>query len=676
MPRHPHSRYLAALAALLAACATTRSAEEPEAEGPIIDRVRIEGAKQLSEAELKKHILTAESGWLPFSEPHRFDANAWQADLRRLERYYQAQGYYQAKVLEDEVDLSREGHVSLRVRLEEGSPTLLSKVSLLGLEELPPEHRGAVLAASKLRPGEVFEEENWGAAKAAIRSRLRELGYAEAVVEGEATVDVATRKAEVHLEVRPGLRYRFGRIFVATAPNPKVSSARIQEQASEAIKTGEVYSEAALADAQARVFAMGVFGAVKVNRGAPDRQMGTVPVVVDVREAPFHTERLGGGVGVDQTRQEARLVGEYTHRNFFGGLRRYTLRGKVGYSFLPGAVSVFRGDDESKHGASFQLVNEFEQPRLFLPTLSFRSSLELTRGMEPAYDFWGGSLTFGVVWRPRTDLAVFPSFNLDAYRLSTPVPLGGTSKEELFGCELDCVLSYFEQTIELDRRDDKYEPRSGYYLALSLQEGGGPNLPFYLRLLPEARAYLSFGSEKQVTLGGKLKLGTLLTDRPQPTPIVARFFSGGGSSMRGFNTRRLSPLRTTEGGTNLPVGGDGLFESSVELRYNFAGDWVLAAFLDSGFVTSQSFGFGDPGYVPQNLLFAVGLGLRYRTPLGPIRLDLARRLPVGPPLEVNPPPAEKLPGRCFTSGIWGADPGYAGSPEDLCSFHVSIGEAF
>ena len=113
------------------------------------------------------------------------------------------------------------------------------------------------------------------------------------------------------LQVKPGPRYRFGNIFVATDANPQVApAAHHRAGAGRGSRKGDWYSETALAEAQARVFRMGVFGAVKVNRGAPDREAGTVPVVVDVREAPFRSMRLGGGVGLDSARQEGRVLGE------------------------------------------------------------------------------------------------------------------------------------------------------------------------------------------------------------------------------------------------------------------------------------------------------------------------------------------------------------------------------
>jgi translocation and assembly module TamA len=665
----------------LSACATTP--EGPVPEGPIIDELKIQGASKIDDGEIEKKILTTESSGILFlRKERRLDPNAWQADLRRIERLYQTRGYYQARVVEAVVvPSSKPEHVSLRVRVEEGEPTLLAKPVVKGLEGLAEEHRAKALDQVALQEGKIFLESDWQKSKDALRGHVRELGYAEATVEGEVEVDLEQRRALPSIEVKAGPRYKFGQIFVATDSHSQVTPSWIVEQAQSDIKPGAWYSEKALAEAQARVFKMGVFAAVKVTRGAPDREAGVVPIVVDVREAPFHTLRAGGGVGIDQTRNEARLLSEYTHRNFLGGLRRYTLRGRVGYAFIPDLVQSFRGRADAQSGAVFSVLNEFEQPRFLWPTVSFQTSLELSRGLEIGYGYLGGTYKAGVVWRPRSDLAIFPSYNLDVYSLSGNIQLGGRSPAVAFGCDSPCVLSYLEQTIQFDRRDSPIEPRAGYYLAFSVQEGGGPlqGAFTYVRLLPEVRGYFSVGENKDLTFAARTRAGWLLPRGGGASPIVARFFSGGSTAMRGFNSRRLAPQvvvpRVDDDGVligeTIPIGGDSLFEASGEVRYNVWGDLVVAAFSDAGLVSKYRLDFGD-------LQVAVGTGVRYRTPLGPIRLDLAYRLPVGPRLEVDPSPdaAPVQASRgCFGIG-GGTSDNYAGYPEGLCSFHLSIGEAF
>lgn len=183
-------------------------------------------------------------------------------------------------------------------------------------------------------------------------------------------------------------------------------------------------------------------------------------------------------------------------------------------------------------------------------------------------------------------------------------------------------------------------------------------------------------------------MGDLLptSGNAQDSAVVTRFYGGGSQSMRGFNDRRLSPLLESQlppspGNLNppvvtLPIGGNGLIDGSLEVRYALTSNLILAAFYDVGQV---SMGRLDPGDFAQ-LLMAVGFGLRYRTPVGPIRVDFARRLQVGRPPQlflvdsgkIVPKPGYKVDDSCFGLG------GTGGSEvtDNLCVLHISIGEAF
>jgi translocation and assembly module TamA len=175
--------------------------------------------------------------------------------------------------------------------------------------------------------------------------------------------------------------------------------------------------------------------------------------------------------------------------------------------------------------------------------------------------------------------------------------------------------------------------------------------------------------------------------------------SGGAMSMRGYSLRRLSPMVLAQGPSTstsktaplltLPIGGNGLVEGNLEARSNVASRLALAGFADFGTVTRDS--LGPDAF--SSLQWAVGLGLRYLTAVGPIRVDIAYRLPFGRPPPLFDPNGNEItyrrgadgamePGRetganvnksCF--GIGGSS-GATWVKDGLCVFHISIGEAF
>ncbi|MFO0598778.1 MAG: BamA/TamA family outer membrane protein [Myxococcaceae bacterium] len=709
--------FFAACALLGAACATV----PPTPDAKEIDAFDIEGEKQLSESDLKDKLLTTESSWLPgwfpgLGHTEWFDENAWQADLRRIQRVYEANGFYQARVLEDVITEPKPKHVKLLVKLREGEAARVNTLDIVGLEELPKDEQAALIADLPVQTGTIFLEDDWGRTKSLLGSRLRELGFAEASVAGEALVDAEAARVDLTITVVPGIRYKLGNTFVVPYPGARIPAKYIAETSAPDLVPGTPFSEEALSKAQARVLQMGIFAGVRVNRGLPDRKAGTVPIVIDAREAPFHSVRLGGGIGGDLIRQEARAIFEYTNRDLglsrlFSAdnrLDRLTLKAKLGLAFLPNIVDVIRATPLSKWGPTWRAYLEYEVPRVFgQRTVSYQLSADLNRTLDNTYNYDALELKTGLVWRPRIDLSIFPSLNWNGFLLYTPIELRETVPFGAVGCPQFpnvCWVGFAQITTEFDKRDNKLEPKEGYYIALDLVGGlsSTHRINSFLKVTPEARGYVSFGKKKQFTVAARVKAGSLFAPDNE-TPIVVRYFSGG-ANMRGFYQRRLSPLvaipplengvPNVDKGTTLPLGGAGLLEGALELRWQLGDKWVLALFNDWGLVTEQPLFVASN--LGQSLYTAVGLGVRYRTPLGPIRVDLGFRLPfVGGAQKVSNLASSdggavqqvvSTPGCFFGLGsglpisnptsVGPAPAGYAGSPDNLCSAHLSIGEAF
>jgi translocation and assembly module TamA len=689
--------HIVGVAALCLGAALSCSARQRRS-GPLVRDLNIAGNEALSERGIRKKILTEEVPWWPFAKRNAFDPVVWQTDLKRIERLYQSRGYFQAQVVRDQVVPDPPDGVRLTAQVREGKRTFVGAIEVHGLEGLPEDDREAVDGKTSLEVGDPFVEEDWEAETRKLRERLRARGYALAEVLGEAKVDVDTQRAALRIEARPGRRYRFGEIRVSTNGGTAILPSWIWEEVRLAISEGEPYSPAALLEARRRLTAMGVFGAADVTEGKPAEGSDLIPVVVSTREAPFHTLRLGGGLRIDQIRNEARLLTEWINRNFLGGMRRLTARVEVGWAFIPSVTAAFQGEpsEARRNGPILRAFGEFEQPRfLGRPTLRERSLLEVARTMEQAYDVLGARLINGVVWRPSTKLTLYPSYHLETYLLDGAANTGVLTAPLALGCHTtdnECLvwLSYIEEVLTLDHRDSLLEPREGWYASLSLQQGGGPLQGdfTFLRVLPEVRGYLTFGADRALTIAARARAGELLprSGDPDDTAVVTRFYTGGAFSMRGFNERRLSPLllvtpeptsaNPTPSSYSVPVGGNGLVDGSVELRYELSESLIGAAFVDFGQVTRDRLKPGDL----KTMLIAVGVGLRYRTPVGPVRVDVGVRLPVGtlPPLlvqDVNGVITEQPYAQnksCF--GVGGSGGGVVG--DGLCVLHISIGEAF
>lgn len=561
---------------------------------------------------------------------------------------------------------------------------------------MTPRERDKVLHGVGLEVGAVFLEDRWDAAKTEIRQRARNLGFATAEVKGRVLVGVDTQRASLTVLVRLGGRYRFGDIVVHSGPSPRVAPGWIWDEVRLAIPEGQSYSDSALGEAERRVFAMGVFVVAKVAAGTPDEATLRVPIVVETRESPLRMLRAGVGARIDQVREEARLSLEWSHLDFLGGMRKLTVRSEVGWAFLPNLYAVARNDVVSgaRDGPIARLSLKFEQPRfLERPSLRERTTLDIERTLEQTYDSLGARLSTGVAWMLRSRLSALATYNLQGYFLNGPAIASVSAAPLTLGCAgrvNDCfiLLSYLEQSVTWDGRDSPLDARQGFFASIAFQEGGGPLLGDfeYLRIFPDVRGYLSFGDRKELTFAARLRAGELVHAGAQ-SAVVTRFFAGGGVSMRGFGDRRLSPLlqapapgtSPSSGNTlTLPIGGDGLLEGSFETRYQLTESLVLAVFLDFGQVTQGAIGPKDIASV----LWAFGVGLHYRTAIGPIRFELARRLQLGRPpalltIDEASGAVSSLPyavnDSCFGLGGSGrATP----VPDSLCAFDIAIGEAF
>ena len=674
-----HRPLAAALALLLGAAGCVHGRGTPQE--PLVDAVEFRGVKSVDKDALADGLATR--GPVPrggvldgfVKDRQRFDPDALPTDAKRIQAFYRDRGYYGASVADPIVEDLGKGLVKVTFPVTEGRPARVTKLEIVGLDAAP--EAAKKVGRLPLRVGDVFKAREYDAAREALVAALRNNGWATGEVTQSAVVLPEEASAEVRYEAKPGARYKVGPIFVGRVAD--ISSRKIEEQVSAVLRSGEWWDESRLAAARRRLADLGVFGAVRVTRGEPDPAQGTIAVVIDLRQAKYQTVRAGPGLAFDPTRWDAELQVGWQHRNFYGELRRLSIDAHGGYAWVPTPFSP------RKRGPVGSLTAEFSQPGAFGRWVDASVRLTLERGIADAYDYVGQRLRFALPLRIVSRLTLVPSINFELYKLSNVAtgqvpgqapPPAGSTEPVLANCQQStnlCLLTYLEQQIAWDGRDNPIVTREGWYAGLSLQEGlnmGGYGYR-YFRFQPELRAFYPLGRKTVAAIRARIG-GLIPISEVGPPPIVARLYAGGPLSMRGYYTNRLSPMIWQEG-EYVPVGANGAADGSVELRIDLGGSLGAVVFVDAGGVSNYS---SIPteyqkALDPTTLQWAAGVGGRYRTPFGPIRVDIGVRLPndLSPGVGFN----ERFPAVPFVTGPDGLPTTHR---EPIIAIQIALGEAF
>ncbi len=679
------SRPLLALL-LLAACATPY---QPFEGRPVLAEIKFEGNEHISSGDLLAHIATAPTSGFFSKTARYYDPDLFAIDLKRIERWYNQKGFYMAKVADAQELRDDKGRVTLVVKIEEGPRAFVRKVDYVGVDELSKDELHDIDDALPLHPGDGFDEDVYEKAKEVLVQQLRERGFAQARVRGRVEVAPEEKSAKIVFEVEPGARYKFGKVHVSG--NRRVDADAIEFATG--ISPGDRYSPQALALAQQRVYNLGAFSGVRVGTD-PLGDAPVAPVRVNVREAPFQTIRLGLGGSAEVGRWVLpRITADYTNRSLLGGLRRLELSTTVGYAFVPNLYQY----DPAKSGIVNQSSAQVTIPTSFVPGLDWITRGEFAREVQDGFSYDDVAGRTGLLYRrgPHsvgTSLNYVRYFHVSVQGVQNVDP-NSPNASIIRECGAGCTLTYPELRYAFDGRDNLIEPTQGFYFSVGFQQTLKPGSFNYFRVNPELRVYAPV--TRSAVFAARAFYGGMFTETADgATPFTQRFYFGGQNDQRGYGSLQQGPKLgatpcaptnpdqlakgcTTNYATEAtPLGGTSamLFSGEFRIRANWPVNNVgIVPFVDASTV-------GTTPATPLNdgLEVALGLGLRYLTPFGPIRLDVGYLLnpkdvttqvpdfvngvpTVAPtPVKVHCPP-DKTYG-CISQSRW--------------ALHVTIGEAF
>jgi len=505
------------------------------------------------------------------------------ADADLLEELLRSQGYYDADV-EPRTDKSGD---QLRVVLaaETGQQYRFATVDLPGLEAAGP-NAGQLREKFGVKAGDPVIADDVIAGGQALVQALGEEGFASAKI-GDQDIEVnhQTHLATLTLPVSPGPVARFGVIRVNG--RPPFSARHLATIAR--FKPGDPFKRSEVDDLRRALIATTLVANADIQV-VPVQGGRTVDLDVRLEPAPSHTiaGELGYGTG-----QGVRVEASWTDRNFVNPEGALTLRGIAGTTEqLLGAQ--FRRSNFMKRDQTLNVLLSASHQKFDAYTAK---TIDLAANIERLSNFiWQKTWTwsYGGEWLATDERGAFSSAGVKDTRtfliVAAPLSLG------------------------YDGSDNLLDPTRGFRLSgrLSpeLSSHGGQFL--YARAQFDASAYRPLSD--RIVAAGRVRLGTIFGAGVFDLAPSRRFYSGGGGSVRGYGYQQLGP-KDQDGD---PMGGRGLAEFGLETRIRlkqFGGSFGIVPFFDGGSLAAEAL----PDF--KNWRFAAGVGVRYYSSFGPIRVD-------------------------------------------------------
>jgi outer membrane protein insertion porin family len=498
------------------------------------------------------------------------------------------------ELAEDERALARaaedEGHASARVRVEaegEGPVAVVFRVApgprtvVAAVEVAAPEPRPEAAARElRVRAGSPYRVRDVAADRDALVATYRNAGHLSAEARPEVALSPEGTEARVRFVVAPGPRTMVDRVVVAGLDRTREAVVRRELQ----VREGEPLGADDVLETRRRLAALGLFQAVNVVELAgesPERRT----LVIRVDEGPRTSVSYGIGYG---ERDLLRGSVEVTRRNLFGMDRRLSAFVRMS----------FRGS---------RLLASFREPYLFgrrqeLFVTAFRDEED-----REAFDYARYGITV------QTARAVDRRWNVVLRQTYQEIRTYNVIEDCLALDRQFCPATVSGPSASLvgDTRDDPLDPRRGFFLLADAQLshrwlGGDALVKGFLH----ASAYRRLVPRTVLALSGRVGLGRTFGEEPLLLPVPERFFAGGDYSLRGFG---VDDVRVE--------GGNGLLLGTAEVRVDVGGGISTAAFADAGNVYRLA-----SDVTLRDLRYAAGVGLRYRSALGPLRVDWGFKL--------------------------------------------------
>jgi translocation and assembly module TamA len=518
-------------------------------------------------------------------------------DYRRITSALYGQGYYggtisiliggvEAARLPPDADLP--DPVAVRVIVDPGPLFRFGAISIANRAPPAADDADAVESPQSLglARGEVARSGSVGAAEQLLLEAWRQQGHAKATIaRREVIADHATKTVDVAITVEPGRRAAIGPVAVRGTSHMDPDFVRTQS----GLVPGEEYDPDEITRARKRLSRLEVFRSLRLEAASDIGGDGLLPYTIIVDERPLH--RVGAGATYS-TIDGLGVEAFWLHRNLLGRAERLRLDARIAGIGYPVETEEF----------DYMFGGTFTKPGVFTPDTDLVAAISAERTVLPTYIETSASARAGLTHLLSDEITLEASA---AYELA--------QFDDDFGTRVFSTASLFGGAT-FDNRDEPLDATGGWFANVTAE-------PFYefnrgnvgLRATAEGRTYFGFAADDMFVLAGRLRGGLLLGPDLADIPPDRLFFAGGGGSVRGYAYRSIG----VDGPGGTVTGGRYLLEASLEARVRINEEFGAVAFVDGGYVAADTF----PGI--EDLRLGAGVGLRYYTGLGPLRLDLA-----------------------------------------------------
>lgn len=602
-----------------------------------VRRITFIGNEAISTEELRAAMFTGNAGFFAFGSGGPFRQDAFERDIAVISGLYYDRGFLQVSINTPRIMLTPDrAGIEISLTIDEGPRFKIRQLRVYergpdGQEVEPVGGRRALRMMVRAETGDYFNRAELLEDLAAIRTLYRDEGYANVEANPETKLDPARREVDIIVPIVRGPPVHFERIEVRG--NTKTRDSVIRREME--VEEGELFSETKLDNSRRRVTALGYFERVDISTeqgSEPDK----IIVYLEVGERPTGTFQVGAGFS---SIENFIATAQIQQANLFGNGQSLSLQAQV---------SSLR-----------QLVNlRFVEP-YFLDS-RFTLSIDLFDQLRRYTDFSqrsrGGALTLGYPLS-EPDLRATVSYTATLDEVSTqpqPTLLGGTSSRNSVFSQLplanlfnDGFTSSIRPGVTYDTRDNRLFPTSGMYLSLSSEWATGVlgSENEFIRNRWVGRFYYPLFSG--IVLKLNTEAGIVTSPKAEGVPIFARFFLGGILDVRGFRFRTIGPrmplLNSTDpnsaprtDGAN--IGGNVMYFQNLELEFPIIEDVGVRGvfFTDAGNAWNLEGNYCDaaggaalypevspcaPDFFISTLRTSWGFGLRWFSPLGPLRFE-------------------------------------------------------